>query len=120
VAAIAVIKILTGISKVVDVVTSSPILAERDAEEWSKFYNMFALTAGHNGDVQAVIGKPKPCYAASVVYGDASTFEGDILRDEFSQMGTRGGRGFDTVVVDEVDSMFIDGSNHSTRLDGFP
>lgn len=31
-------------------------------------------------------------------------------------MGTRGNRQFDIVIVDEVDSMFIDGSNHSTRL----
>jgi preprotein translocase subunit SecA len=50
----------------------------------------------------------KTCYQAKIVYGTSSQFQFDILRDEFSLLGTRQGRRYDVVIIDEVDSMFID------------
>lgn len=31
-----------------DIYTSSPVLAERDAKEWTSFYSLFGLTCDHN------------------------------------------------------------------------
>lgn len=61
-------------------------------------------------------GGHKECYKCDIVYGDASSFQGDILRDEYQLMKTRAGRKFDIVIVDEVDSMLVDEHNKSTLL----
>ncbi|CAF4792666.1 unnamed protein product, partial [Rotaria sp. Silwood2] len=55
-------------------------------------------------------------YTAAIVYGAASDFQGDILRDEYSKLGTRNGRKCDVAIVDEVDSMLIDDRNHIVML----
>ena len=54
---LAVIKCLQG--HTVDIVTSSPILAKRDAIEMKPFYEMFDITVADNNDVSA---GPKICY----------------------------------------------------------
>lgn len=38
--------------KKVDIVTSSPILAVRDVEEWADFYSIFNYTVTHNTDLE--------------------------------------------------------------------
>ncbi len=38
------------------------------------------------------------------------------MRHEYEEEYTRGDRKFDVIIVDEVDSMLIDGANHSTML----
>lgn len=99
--------------RVVDIVTSSAVLAQRDAEEQAPFYQLFGLTVAHN------IGRSanKPCYERDIVYGDTVNFVADILdRDDSTRVAHRGNRPLDVVIVDEVDNMFIDQASDVTML----
>ena len=96
----------------VDIVTSSEILAKRDAEDKKnkELYNALGLTIDHcikdeNGTPNH---GPKACYKADIVYGDAHNFQADILNDKYMKENTRNGRDYDCIIVDEIDSMFID------------
>ena len=115
---IAVIAVLHAIiGKSVDVYTSSPVLAERDAREWSAFYTLFRLDCDHNGDKgSGYVRGEKACYKKQIVYGDTSQFQFDTLRDEYSGLKTRAGRQYGCAIVDEVDSMLIDDSSKLARL----
>ncbi|OZG32131.1 helicase-related protein [Rickettsia endosymbiont of Culicoides newsteadi] len=99
----------------VDIITSSQVLAQRDALERKEFFAMFNLQVEHNTSEEK--GKlPRYCYSANVVYGDVSNFQGDLLRDEYKAYQTRGGRPFNSVIIDEVDSMLIDDNSKLVRL----
>ncbi len=93
----------------VDIITSSPILAKEDVEHFSTFYALFNLKTACNYDQSYITGL-KACYQNNIdlVYGDASEFQFDLLRHEYSQLGTRGKRPLETVIVDEVDNLLID------------
>ena len=110
---LAVIKCLQG--HTVDIVTSSPILAKRDAIEMTPFYEMFDISVTDNENRS---GGAKSWYSKDIVYGSAGNFQGDLLRHEFEWWGTRGERQYDTVIVDEVDNMLIDSAQHITMLAG--
>ncbi|CAF3715511.1 unnamed protein product [Rotaria sp. Silwood1] len=112
IAMFAAIKALNGHK--VDIVTTSPLLAKRDAENKQPFYRMLNLTVGENSGTSST----KPCYKNDIVYGDVNEFQFDILRDEYSLLGTRCGRPFDIAIVDEVDSMLIDDNSKICRLSG--
>ncbi|CAG0890702.1 unnamed protein product [Darwinula stevensoni] len=111
---LAIINALRG--NLVDVITSSPVLAERDAKQKAKLYRMFCLTCSDNNDKTVYLRGRKSCYSADIVYGEMSQFQFDILRDSYSKLGTLGGRKFTTAIVDEVDSMLIDDSSKIARL----
>lgn len=109
---LAVVQVLKGHK--VDIVTSSEVLAARDAEEKSKFYSLFGMTVSDNCDNSR--SWAKDCYEKDVVYGDTLNFEADILCDEYKRYGTRCSRPFNTVIVDEVDNMLIDEKLRMTLL----
>ena len=99
--------------KFVDIITSSPILADRDAEEWKSFFQVFDLTVADNTGInleeaQKLDDQRKPCYKCNIVYGTISDFASDVLREEFQHMDVRCGRRFDTVIADEVDLLMLD------------
>ncbi|OON18316.1 SecA DEAD-like domain protein [Opisthorchis viverrini] len=101
----------------VDIVTSSAELAVPQSEQQKEFYSLFGLTVGHNSrkkvrDESTFV----ECYKNDIVYGAAEDFQADILRQEFSRITTRDTRSCDVVIVDEVDSMLIDGRNSLVRL----
>lgn len=103
----------------VDIITSSPVLAERDAKHKESMFKMFGLTCNHNADAATpYIYGPKECYRANIVYGEVSQFQFDRLRDEYSCLGTLADRNKRRIVaiVDEVDSMLIDDSSKIARL----
>ncbi|CAF1442881.1 unnamed protein product [Adineta steineri] len=100
----------------VDIITSSPVLAERDAKEKAKFYNMFGLSCSHNNDKAVYISGLKTCYKKEIVYGEVAQFQFDTLRTEYAQLNTLGTRKFEVAIVDEVDSMLIDDSSKTARL----
>ncbi|CAF4022221.1 unnamed protein product, partial [Rotaria sordida] len=111
---LAVIHALKG--KKVDIITSSPVLAERDAKEKEKFYNMFNLQCSDNNDKSLYLAGPKKCYRKEIVYGEATQFQFDTLRTEYAQLNTLDGRKCEVAIVDEVDSMLIDDSSKIARL----
>ena len=103
---------LASQGKSVDIVTSSPVLAVRDSDEWELFYKLFELTVDDN----VIQGAKNQVYSSDIVYGTVSCFAADILKHEFQLKGTRGERRFDAVLVDEVDFMLLDQGVQSTYL----
>ena len=100
--------------RTVDIVTSSPVLSQRDAEEWWEFYSLMKLEVGCN--VEDNTKKDTTCYECPIVYGTVETFARDILKTEFLLQDVRKGRICDIVIVDEVDSMLIDQGVQCTYL----
>ncbi|MBN2676162.1 MAG: hypothetical protein JXR30_02810 [Alphaproteobacteria bacterium] len=92
-------------------VTSSPELAEPQSEQLEGFYKMFNFSSSH-----IEVTPKKETYKKDILYGAIDDFEADILRDEYSKLGTRSKRPFEVVIVDEVDSMLIDGRSFMVRI----
>ena len=113
-AGLGIIKALQGYK--VDIVTSSQVLARRDAEEKAPLFAMLGLRTSHNCDKVDNIESVRGCYEADIVYGDVANFQYDVLRHEYKGYGTRGKRVFECVIVDEVDSMLIDESGKIAML----
>ena len=120
---LAIIMVLKGHK--VDIVTSNPILAKRDSHDSEKLFNLFGITVGNNIEEEENVKQifkmifgceQENCYLKDVVYGTTFEFQGDILRDEYELTGKREKRGFDIVIVDEIDSMLIDEYASKTRL----
>ncbi|XP_026798764.3 protein translocase subunit SecA-like [Pangasianodon hypophthalmus] len=91
----------------VDIISSSQVLAERDAKEWLLFYKKLGITVDYNVNKTEVEDLRK-CYACQVVYGTTESFAGDWLRHRFQREKVRPGRQFQCVIVDEVDSLMLD------------
>ncbi|KAM9377937.1 uncharacterized protein KZ484_010211 isoform 2-T2 [Pholidichthys leucotaenia] len=107
----------------VDIVTSSPLFALRDQEEWEKLYKMFDVTSSTvpplhkpNCSAEDYDKLLEKAYKQQVVYGTVSNFAADILRQEFDKKTTRGSRKFECVIVDEVDYMTLDSGVQVTFL----
>ena len=116
---LATIKALEG--KKVDILTSSCVLAERDAKEMKEFYNLFGLSVDYcktNNDIENDSNLENfKCYNANIVYGDSLSFEGDILRTNFMGIVGRGNnRPFDCIIIDEIDNICIDNIKNTTEL----
>lgn len=122
VAMLAVILALRGSS--VDVITSSPMLAIRDVEEWSDYFAKFNLTARsacpiglsdckNQDEMDALVASS---YQANIVYGTVGNLAADTLKQEFEKKTIRGNRGFEAVIVDEVDYMTLDNGVQVTFL----
>ena len=113
---LATIKAFQG--KKVDILTSSPVLAERDAKKMKDFYEIFGLTADYcGGENNNQMNGTYPYYKADICYGDELSFEGDILRSEFLGLSGRGEkRGFDCIIIDEIDNICLDNIKNMTEL----
>ncbi|KAK2859991.1 hypothetical protein Q7C36_004157 [Tachysurus vachellii] len=119
-AMLAVIHAMRGVK--VDIVTSSPVLARRDLEEWSKLYKMFDITSSAVPPVLNDVSSEEleeltqEAYKQDVVYSTVGTFAADTLKQEFEKKTTRGDRRFEMVLVDEVDYMTLDNGVQITFL----
>ena len=104
-------KVLLG--NKVDIISSSAVLAERDALEEKKiaFFKELNITVG----VIKERDKHKT-YSLDIVYGDTTQFSADILLQEYEFIQTRMDRKFDVVIIDEVDNMCIDNLATKTQL----
>ncbi|XP_045920018.1 protein translocase subunit SecA-like [Micropterus dolomieu] len=96
--------------KMVDVMSSSPVLAERDLKEWQKFYEDLNISVDCNTNKQDK--ELKKCYECQVVYGTVEEFAGDWLRHHFQRKDIFGQRKFQCAIVDEVDSLMLDKGLH--------
>ena len=117
---LAIIKALEG--KKVDIITSSLVLAERDAKLMKYFYNLFGLSVDYCRDLDHNSNNKyknleNECYTADIVYGDTLSFEGDILRTNFMEIVGRGKRRpYDCLIIDEIDNICIDNIKNITEL----
>ncbi|GAA6102172.1 protein translocase subunit SecA-like, partial [Tachysurus ichikawai] len=117
---LAVIHAMRGVK--VDIVTSSPVLARRDLEEWRKLYKMFDITSSAVPPVLNDVSSEEleeltqEAYKQDVVYSTVGTFAADTLKQEFEKKTTRGDRRFEMVIVDEVDYMTLDNGVQITFL----
>ena len=102
------------LGRTVDIVTSSPVLSQRDAEEWHEFYKTLEIDVDCN--VEDNWDDDSQCYKCAIVYGTVETFARDILKTKFLLQDVRKGRKYDIVIVDEVDSMLIDQGVQCTYL----
>eukprot|EP00112_Aurelia_sp_Birch-Aquarium-sp1_P011667 Seg2454.7 transcript_id=Seg2454.7/GoldUCD/mRNA.D3Y31 product="Protein translocase subunit SecA" protein_id=Seg2454.7/GoldUCD/D3Y31 len=104
--AFCIVKALLG--HTIDVITSSSVLAKRDAEDKdnAKVYSLFEVSVSHNCSEE--IDKRIEAYKKSVVYGDIGSFQRDMLLQEFYGETVLGRRQIDVLAVDEVDSMLLD------------
>ncbi|RCN53026.1 hypothetical protein ANCCAN_00574 [Ancylostoma caninum] len=111
IAALAILRIKTGQAReTVDIITSSSVLAQRDAERMRAIYEAFNISVSHNCDED--VDKRTKSYNCDVVYGDIARFERDHLLHHFYKRNILGSRTRCNVIVDEVDSMLLDnGSN---------
>lgn len=96
-------------SKSVHLVTVNDYLAKRDAEWIGTIFRFLGLkVASLTNDVP--LPKRKEVYAADIVYGTASEFGFDYLRDNSMAMhkNEQVQRGHFVAIIDEVDSICID------------
>ncbi|MCI4376956.1 hypothetical protein PGIGA_G00197810 [Pangasianodon gigas] len=106
----------------VDIVTSSPVLACRDLEEWRGLYNMFGITSSAVPPMLNDVSSEKleeltqEAYKQQIIYSTIGTFAADTLKQEFEKKTTRGDRRFELVLVDEVDYMTLDNGVQITFL----
>ena len=102
----------------VDILTSSLVLAERDALKMKKFYQFFDISVDYcrpDHDINNNEGSYN-CYNADICYGDSLSFEGDILRSEFMGIKGRGKRAFECIIIDEIDNICLDNIKNITEI----
>jgi len=115
---LATLKALEG--KKVDILTSSPVLSERDSKHNKIFYEIFGLTCDYchededeDKSNESLIYRN---YNADIVYGDILSLAGDYLRTNFIGTKGRGNRNFDIIIIDEIDNICIDNIMNQTQL----
>lgn len=99
----------------VDVLSSSEVLAERDAAVQKKFYALFEISVGFRDKSSDAV--PEFYQNHRVLYSDILQFSGDILRQTYQGKTTRGTRSFDTLIIDEVDSLLVDQASLICKLE---
>ncbi|TKS66008.1 Low choriolytic enzyme [Collichthys lucidus] len=113
IAMFAVLRVLRG--EKVDVVSSSSVLCQRDAKEWTNFYKYFGVTADTNTN-KTTDEDRKECYQKDVVYGTIEAFAADHLRQIFEMKDVRPDRSYQCIIIDEVDSLLLDQGVQLTYL----
>ncbi|CAF0787513.1 unnamed protein product [Brachionus calyciflorus] len=94
----------------VDVLTSSEILAERDADESRSMFGLFGFSVSNNCDAKASMDEKvrKDRYEKNeIVYGEIGHFQRDLLLTKYYDKDIRK-KLATCLIVDEVDSMCID------------
>ena len=113
---LATLKALQG--KKVDILTSSPVLAERDSRQNQQFFAAFGLTCDfcHEDDDTINDSFSYQCYNKDIGYGTVLSFAGDYLRTSFIGTKGRGERKFESIIIDEIDNICIDNIMNQTQL----
>jgi hypothetical protein len=111
---LAAIKVFQG--KKVDVITSNEVLATEGVDSEKDFFGALGISVATNNPDDSYKSSSRGCYKADVVYGNIGNFQFDYLRDYSEGLGTRAGREFSVVILDEVDSMLLDNGGHIAKL----
>ena len=99
-----------------DIICSSHILAQRDEQEWRDFYKVFGLSSASLPVSVQDESNYKSTYNNRIIYGTVHDFTGDVLKQEFDGIETRGNRDFSSLIVDEVDHLTLDSCLSTTYL----
>jgi hypothetical protein len=94
----------------VDILTSSEVLAERDAEESQAMFGLFDISVSNNCDAEVSSNEKlrKERYEKNtVIYGEIGHFQRDILLTKYYEKDIRS-KLATCLIIDEVDSMCID------------
>ena len=94
----------------IDIICYNPEIAEKDSKEAEKILEKLKISVGN------IISGKLECYKKDVLYGNVSKFLGGIMNDEYLLKGIRQDRKFDILIVDEIDTMFLDDHAKSTGL----
>ena len=94
----------------VDVICAERSIAKKDSKAAMKNLENLKITVAHNLKVE------NDCYQKDILYGTIVEFQGGIMRDGHQLNGERQNRGFDIVLLDEIECMFIDDFTQSTNL----
>ena len=110
-------------NKKIDILTSSPILAQRDANNFNEFYKKCGLSVDyispHNNENFKTLFSSEnySCYNSDILYGDTLCLEGDFLRTNFMGVKGRGfKRKFECIIIDEIDNIALDNLKNTTEL----
>uniref|UniRef100_A0A914PJU6 Chloroplast protein-transporting ATPase n=1 Tax=Panagrolaimus davidi TaxID=227884 RepID=A0A914PJU6_9BILA len=115
IAVIGIISVLKG--RTVNIVTSSSVLARRDVSNFycSRLYKGFGLKVDHICYDSARFRK-RIYSKYHIVYGDLTSYQRDFLMDNFYSTNVSSSRKFDIMIVDEVDSLFLDNGLNTLYL----
>lgn len=97
--------------KTVHILSSSPILAERDMEDWKKLFSTLKISVDCNTNKHD-IPSLQECYKCQVVYGTAEKFAGDHLTQVCERTDIFEQRKSLCAIVDEEDSIMLDKALH--------
>jgi len=107
--------------RMVDIITSSEYLAIRDEQKYHNFYKDIGLTSSHICYRQ----NTKEQFNGMILYGTNHNFEFSLLREGLKWEDVRYTKAVngevikrkcDTVIVDELDNLFLDCAMNSARL----
>jgi len=113
--AFAIAKVVCG--EKIDIITSSSVLAERDATDKVNrdVFELFGIKVDHN--CHEDVERRKEAYKNSqVIYGTLGNFQRDYLLTEFFNENFISGHHYQNVLVDEVDSLLLDKANNILHL----
>lgn len=113
IAMFAALRVLRG--ETVEIVSSSSVLCQRDAREWSNFYKHFGITVDSNTDKDNDENR-RECYRKDIVYGSIEAFAADHLRQIFEMKDVMPHRSPQCILIDEVDSLLLDQGVQQTYL----
>ena len=93
----------------VNVVTSSPVLAEENVTAVASLFQRFGVSVGNNCDQDCSDDEDKrrERYKNDVIYGDLSSFQRDELISRFFGRDVTRNRKADAIIVDEVIFSYI-------------
>lgn len=100
----------------VHILTSSPVLAERDMKDWRKLFETLKIKVDCNTSKKDAA--LKQCYQCQVIYGTAQQFSGDYLRQCLERTDIFGPKAFQCAIVDEQDSIMLDKALHVVYMSG--
>ena len=94
----------------VNIITSSPVLAEVNVDETQWLFDVFEVSVGNNCDLKCSYDEDicRQRYNNDVIYGDLASFQRDVLLTNFFGKDITKGRQPDAIVIDEVDSLLLD------------
>ena len=113
---LATLKALEG--KKVDILTSSPVLAERDSKKNKNFFKFFGLTCDYCHEDEDNINQSLTYknHYSDIFYGSILSFARDYLRTSFIGSKGRGNRNFDIIIIDEIDNICLYNIMNQTEL----